>query len=58
MNTALNKTILANKSQSFCWNPREPLNFTVANDDSNCYSFDMRKLSIIKYIHKDHIGAV
>ncbi len=27
-------------------------------DDSNCYTFDMRKLENIKYIHKDHILGV
>jgi len=56
--TPLKKTILQNKSMCFAWNPMEPINFTVGNDDSNCYTFDMRKLDIIKMIHKDHIGAV
>lgn len=36
----------------------EPINFTVGNDDSNCYSFDMRKLDVVRKIHKDHVGAV
>jgi WD repeat and SOF domain-containing protein 1 len=40
------------------FNPIEPINFTVGNDDSNCYSFDMRKMDKAKTIHKDHIGAV
>jgi WD repeat and SOF domain-containing protein 1 len=40
------------------FNPIEPINFTVGNDDSNCYSFDMRKMDKAKIIHKDHIGAV
>jgi len=36
----------------------EPINFTIGCDDSNLYSFDMRKLSEIKVIHKDHINAI
>lgn len=36
----------------------EPINFTVGNDDANCYTFDMRKLEIAKNIHKDHIRAM
>ena len=57
-NTPINRTFLTNKSNTICWNPQEPINFTVGNDDSNCYSFDMRKLDKIKMIHKDHIGPV
>ena len=40
------------------FNPLEPINFTVGNDDSNCYSFDLRRMDKAKTIHKDHIGAV
>jgi len=57
-NTPLKKILLQNKSQCLAWNPMEPINFTVGNDDANCYSFDMRKLEIAKNIHKDHIKAV
>lgn len=56
--TPVNRTFLTNKSNAVCWNPQEPINFTVGNDDGNCYSFDMRKLDKIKMIHKDHIGSV
>lgn len=34
------------------------MNFVVANEDHNLYTFDMRKLSTAKLIHKDHVGAV
>jgi len=40
------------------FNPIEPINFTVGSDDSNYYSFYMRKMDKAKVIHKDHIGAV
>jgi WD repeat and SOF domain-containing protein 1 len=57
-NNPLKSVELKNKSSAACWNPQEPFNFTVGNEDSNCYTFDMRKLDKIKMIHKDHILAV
>lgn len=57
-NNPLKNVVLNNKSAAACWNPQEPFNFTVGNEDSNCYTFDMRKLEKIKMIHKDHILAV
>ena len=32
--------------------------FLVANEDGNCYTFDMRNLTNIKCIHKGHVGPV
>lgn len=52
------KVTLPNKSMCMAFNPLEPINFTVGNDDSNCYSFDLRRMDKAKIIHKDHIGAV
>lgn len=56
--TGLKKTIMLNKAACVCWNPQEPINFTVGNEDSNSYTFDMRKLEEVKIVHKGHIGAV
>lgn len=56
--TPLKKISLMNKSQCAVWNPREPINFSVGNDDGNAYTFDMRKLESAKMIHKDHIKAM
>ena len=42
--SALRKVTLATRSNALAWNPREPLNFSVAGEDSNVYTFDMRKL--------------
>lgn len=56
--TGLKKTIMLNKSSCVSWNPQEPINFTVGNEDSNAYTFDMRKLEDIKVVHKGHIGAI
>ena len=36
----------------------EPFNFTLANEDHNLYTFDMRNLSKALLVHKDHVSAV
>ncbi|XP_052236826.1 DDB1- and CUL4-associated factor 13-like [Dreissena polymorpha] len=54
----LRKVILKLKSNALAWNPMEAFIFTVANEDYNLYTFDMRKLSMPLNIHKDHISAV
>jgi WD repeat and SOF domain-containing protein 1 len=46
------------RSNCLEWNPMEPMNFVVGNEDHNCYSFDMRKLDRPTMIHKGHVGAV
>jgi len=56
--TPLQKSVLMNKSSALAWNPQEPFNFTVGNEDGNAYSLDMRRLDQIKLIHKGHIGAM
>jgi WD repeat and SOF domain-containing protein 1 len=38
------KVVLSMRSNKVCWNPMEPFNFILANEDHNVYSFDMRKL--------------
>ncbi len=41
----MRKFMLPMNSNKIAWNPREPMNFVLANEDSNLYSFDMRNLS-------------
>jgi WD repeat and SOF domain-containing protein 1 len=55
---ALKKTTLRMRSNDLQWNPMEPMNFVVANEDYNAYLFDMRKLSEPKTIYKGHVSAV
>jgi len=55
---ALKKTILRMRSNDLQWNPMEPMNFVVANDDFNAYTFDMRKLDQPTKIFKGHTSAV
>mmetsp|Transcript_119991 Transcript_119991/g.340163 ORF Transcript_119991/g.340163 Transcript_119991/m.340163 type:complete len:445 (+) Transcript_119991:67-1401(+) len=57
-NTAIRKVILKMRSNAVCWNPMEPVNFTVANEDCSLYTFDMRNLSVARYRHWDHTMAV
>ena len=54
----IRKTILSSKSNDLCWNPQEPMNFTVGNEDGNCYTFDMRKLTSALTVHMDHTEPV
>jgi WD repeat and SOF domain-containing protein 1 len=54
----MRKFVLSMKSNKLAWNPMEPFNFVLANEDSNLYTFDMRNLSKALMIHKDHIAAV
>ncbi|XWS68684.1 hypothetical protein CRYUN_Cryun04dG0112300 [Craigia yunnanensis] len=49
---------LLTKTNSIAWNPMEPMNFTAANEDCNCYSYDARKLEEAKCVLKDHVSAV
>jgi len=56
--TALKKVTLHMRANQIAWNPMEAFNFTVASEDGNCYSFDMRKLDKAQTVHKDHVGAV
>ena len=56
--TPLRKVILSMKSNGISWNPIEAYHFTVANEDSNLYTFDMRKLDQPLNVHMDHVMAV
>jgi WD repeat and SOF domain-containing protein 1 len=42
--TPLQKLHLKNKSSALCWNPQEPMNLVVGNENSHIYTFDMRKM--------------
>lgn len=52
------KIIMRTRTNSIAWNPMEPMNFTVANEDTFCYSYDARKLREAKCVHMDHVSAV
>lgn len=56
--TALKKTVLQMRSNCLEWNPMEPMNFVMGNEDYQAYSFDMRRLDRPTRIYKGHQGAI
>eukprot|EP01029_Cantina_marsupialis_P028174 TRINITY_DN775818_c0_g1_i1.p1 TRINITY_DN775818_c0_g1~~TRINITY_DN775818_c0_g1_i1.p1 ORF type:complete len:456 (+),score=120.99 TRINITY_DN775818_c0_g1_i1:69-1436(+) len=56
--TPIRKLVLKNRSNALAWNPMEPFNFSVANEDYNCYTYDMRRMDSAMTVHHDHVGAV
>lgn len=56
--TALKKVVLRMRSNCLEWNPMEPMNLVVGNEDYQAYTFDMRKLDQPTRIYKGHQGAV
>lgn len=58
LSTPARKIIMRTKTNSIAWNPMEAFNFTAANEDGNCYSYDARKLSEARCVHQDHVSAV
>ncbi|KAJ3158538.1 DDB1- and CUL4-associated factor 13 [Geranomyces michiganensis] len=54
----LSKMIMKMRTNAIAWNPMEAFNFTIANEDHNCYTFDMRKMDVAMNVHKDHVSAV
>lgn len=58
MEAPLRKLVMQTRLNQVAWNPREAFNFTAASEDSNCYSYDMRKLKTATCVHKDHVSAV
>ena len=54
----MRKFMLSMNSNKVAWNPREPMNFVLANEDNNLYTFDMRNLEKALLVHKDHVSAV
>uniref|UniRef100_K3WUS7 Sof1-like protein domain-containing protein n=1 Tax=Globisporangium ultimum (strain ATCC 200006 / CBS 805.95 / DAOM BR144) TaxID=431595 RepID=K3WUS7_GLOUD len=56
--SSMRKIVMEMRSNALAWNPMEPFNFTVANEDHNLYTFDMRRMKRALMVHKDHVSAV
>jgi WD repeat and SOF domain-containing protein 1 len=54
----LRKLIMQTRANAVAWNPIEAFNFTVASEDCNLYSFDMRRLQGATCVHQDFVSAV
>lgn len=46
------------RTNSLAWNPMGPMRFIGANEDSNIYQFDLRKMEEACRVHKDFQNAV
>jgi WD repeat and SOF domain-containing protein 1 len=46
------------RSNTIAWNPIEAYIFTAANEDSNLYTYDMRRMDQAVNVHMDHVSAV
>jgi len=46
------------RSNAICWNHVNSSEFTLASEDSNLYSFDLRNLSQVKKVYKGHVLPV
>lgn len=57
-NNTIAKVILKMRSNSVCWNPQEAVYLSVANEDGNVYSFDMRYFDKAVNIMQGHVSAV
>ena len=54
----LHRSVLTMSSNCVAWNPIEPFNLALANEDHNIYLFDSRNLSRALNVLKDHVSAV
>lgn len=54
----INKIFLKYRSNSLSWNNMNPKYFTIANEDTNLYTFDMRYLNQVYLMHKGFVNAV
>ena len=57
-NSPLKKVTLEMNSNQCLWNPHNPLQFAIANEDNNTYLFDTRRLDHASKILKGHISSV
>lgn len=57
-NTPLRKLVMQTRCNAIAWNPMEAFNFTVANEDCNLYTYDMRRLASASCVHQDFVSAV
>ncbi|OQR79862.1 DDB1- and CUL4-associated factor 13-like [Tropilaelaps mercedesae] len=54
----LRKVVLEMRCNALAFNPMQAMHFTVANENYNLYTFDMRSLNKALQSHTDHVGAV
>lgn len=57
-NSPTQKLVQTLRTNSICWNPMEAFNFVTANEDHNCYYYDMRYMKSAMNVFKGHVAAV
>lgn len=57
LSTPVTKTVLTFASNGLSWNPMEAFNLAVANEDHNCYIFDVRKFDRALNVLKGHVAV-
>ncbi len=55
LHSPIKKIFMDMRSNDINWSPKNPWEFIIANEDSNLYSFDLRRLSNIKKTYKGHV---
>uniref|UniRef100_A0A7S0IYP7 Sof1-like protein domain-containing protein n=1 Tax=Calcidiscus leptoporus TaxID=127549 RepID=A0A7S0IYP7_9EUKA len=58
MGSAMQKMTMQTRPNAMCWNPMQPMHFTLASEDHDLYTFDMRKLDHSICVHSGHVSAV
>ncbi len=54
----LKKILMRHFTNAISWNPMQSMNFVVGNEDTNAYSFDMRKLEAPTQIHVGSVAPI
>mmetsp|Transcript_40254 Transcript_40254/g.82389 ORF Transcript_40254/g.82389 Transcript_40254/m.82389 type:complete len:404 (-) Transcript_40254:2157-3368(-) len=58
LHTPIKKFILDMRSNDISWNENISSEFTLANEDSNLYTFDIRNLNQVKKVYQGHVLPV
>lgn len=58
LSTPINRLVMKTRTNAISWNPLEVFNFTTANEDSNLYTYDVRKLKTALNVHKGFVAPV
>ena len=58
ISTPVRKLVMQTRCNALAWNPMEAFNFTVANEDCNLYSYDMRKFTSSTCVHQASVPTM
>ena len=58
LHSPVKKIFLEMQTNDILWSKINPWDFIVANEDSNLYTFDIRKINQIKKVYKGHVMPV